>query len=98
MIAGRRVTFGAPFGSLARLRRGDRIKTVDGVGGPTYRVTRVFASPLASMVATQTTDNRITLISSDSSVVTSGRLVVVGKLVGTPYFLPSATGSPRDPS
>ncbi len=92
VIAARRVTFGAPFGSLAQLRRGDRIETVDGLGGSTYRVTRVFTVTAGHHdVVTPTTDNRITLISSDSSVVTSGRLVVVGKLVGAPYFVSGAT-------
>jgi len=92
VIAGRRVTFGAPFGSLAHLRRGDRIKTVDGVGASTYRATRVFTVTSGQRdVVTPTKADQITLISSDSTVVTSGRLVVIGKLVGTPYYLPGAT-------
>ncbi len=42
-------------------------------------------------MVTPTTDDRITLISSDSSLVTSGRLAVVGKLVGSPFVVPGAT-------
>ncbi len=92
VIAARRVTFGAPFGPLAQLRHGDRIRVVDGVGSFTYKVTTVFTVTSGQRdVVTPTTDDRITLISSNSSLVTSGRLAVVGKLVGTPIAVPGAT-------
>ncbi len=42
VIAARRVTFGAPFGPLTQLRRGDRIRVVDGVGSFTYKVTQLL--------------------------------------------------------
>lgn len=94
VIAARRVTFGAPFGPLAQLRRGDRIRVVDGVGSFTYKVTRVLTVTSGQRdVVTPTTDDRITLISSDSSLVTSGRLAVVGKLVGAPIVVPGATAA-----
>ena len=89
VIAARRVTFGAPFGSLPQLRRGDQIRVVDGLGSFTYKVTQVFTVTSGQRdVVTPTTDDRITLISSDSSLVTSGRLAVVGKLVGIPVAVP----------
>jgi len=94
VIAARRVTFGAPFGPLAQLRRGDRIRVVDGVGSFTYKVTRVFTVTSGQRdVVTPTTDDRITLISSDSSLVTSGRLAVVGKLAGAPIAVPGGTAA-----
>jgi len=94
VIAARRVTFGAPFGPLTQLRRGDRIRVVDGVGSSTYKVTRLLTVTSGQRdVVTPTTDDRITLISSDSSLVTSGRLAVVGKLVGPPFVVPGAAAA-----
>ncbi len=85
VIAARRVTFGGPFGPIGSLRRGRRIVAVDGAGTFTYRVTRVFTVGAGQKdVVVPTADDRITLITSDSRAVTSGRLVVVGKLVGQP--------------
>lgn len=85
VIAARRVTFGGPFGSIGSLRRDQRIVAVDGAGAFTYRITRVFTVGAGQRdVVVPTTDNRITLITSDSSAVTSGRLVVDAKLVGPP--------------
>ncbi len=89
VIAARRVTFGAPFGSLASLRPGDRIKTIDGAGTFTYRVTKVRTVGAGQRdVVVPTADNRITLVTSNSSLITSGRLVVQGELVGSPVAVP----------
>jgi sortase A len=90
VIAGRRVTFGAPFGALDQLRKGDRIRIVDGAGTSVYRITRslVVTSGQKDVVA-PTTDNRLTLITSDSSLLTSGRFVVLAKLTTVPYAVPS---------
>ena len=89
VIAARRVTFGGPFGSLGSLRPGDRIRTVDGAGTFTYRVTRVRTVDAGQRdVVTPTADDRITLVTSNSNLVTSGRLVVQGKLVGQPTAVP----------
>ena len=94
VIAARRVTFGAPFGSIGSLRIGQKITVVDGVGSFSYKVTRVHAVAIGQRdVVLPTTDNRITLVTSDSSLVTGGRLVVQGKLVGRPTTVPSATVS-----
>jgi LPXTG-site transpeptidase (sortase) family protein len=92
VIAARRVTFGAPFGSIGSLRRGQRIVAVDGAGTFTYRVTRVFTVDTGHKdVVVPTTEDRITLVTSDSSAVTNGRLVVQGKLVGPPVAVADST-------
>jgi sortase A len=91
VIGGRRVTFGAPFGSLGQLRTGDRIRTVDGAGTFTYRVTKVEVVTAGERdVVTPTTNNRLTLITSNSTVLPSGRLVALAKLVGHPVAVPSS--------
>jgi LPXTG-site transpeptidase (sortase) family protein len=92
VIAARRVTFGAPFRSIGSLRHGQRIVGVDGAGTFTYRVTRVFTVDAGQKdVVVPTADDRITLVTSDSSAVTSGRLVVEGKLVGRPVAVADST-------
>jgi sortase A len=90
VIAGRRVTFGAPFGSLPQLRKGDRLEVVDGAGTFTYKVTRMFTIGAGQRdVVTPTLKNRLTLVTSDSTLVTSGRFVVQGTLVGRAVAVPS---------
>jgi sortase A len=92
VIAGRRLTFGAPFGSLGQLRRGDRVRIVDGVGSFTYKVTRSFTVTSGEHdVITPTTQNRITLITSNSALAPDGRFVVVGTLMGSPLAVPTTT-------
>ena len=89
VIAGRRVTFGAPFGSIGSLRTGAKIDVVDGAGSFIYKVTRVRIVAIGQKdVVLPTADNRITLVTSNSSLVTSGRLVVQGKLVGHAVAVP----------
>ncbi len=90
VIAGRRVTFGAAFGALDKLRKGDRITIVDGAGTSLYRVTRSLVVTAGQQdVVAPTTDNRLTMITSDSSLFTNGRLVVQAKLTTVPYAVPS---------
>ena len=90
VIAGRRVTFGGPFGSIGSLHPGARIQVVDGLGTFTYKVTTVRTVAIGQKdVVVPTADNRITLVTSNSSLVTSGRLVVQAKLVGHPYSVPA---------
>jgi sortase A len=85
VIAGRRVTFGAPFGSLGQLRPGDRIRVVDGAGTFIYRVSKVETVTAGQRdVITPTTTNRLTLVTSDSTFLPNGRLAAVAKLVGRP--------------
>jgi sortase A len=90
VIAGRRVTFGAPFGALTQLHKGAVIHVVDGAGAFTYRVSRtVTVGNGQTDVVTPTLKNRITLVTADSTLVTSGRLAVEGTLVGHAVAVPN---------
>lgn len=92
VIAGRRVTFGAPFAAIGTLHTGDRIDVVDGIGKFTYKVTHILQVPIGHRdVVLPTTDDRITLVTSNSSLVTSGREVVQGRLVGHAVAVPDDT-------
>ena len=94
VIAGRRLTFGGPFGSIGSLRSGEKIRVVDGAGSFTYKVTSVRHVAIGQKdVVLPTADNRLTLVTSDSSVVTSGREVVRAKLVGRAVAVPDGTVS-----
>lgn len=94
VLAGRRVTFGGPFGAIGSLRPGNRIEVVDGAGSFTYKVTTVRQVGIGQRDVVQpTADNRITLVTSNSSLVTSGRLVVQGALVGRAVQVPDNTVS-----
>ena len=73
VIAARRVTFGGTFGSIGSLRTGDRIEVVDGAGSFVYKVNLVGVVPIGHKdVVLPTTDDRITLVTSNSSLVTWG--------------------------
>jgi sortase A len=89
VIAGRRTTFGGPFHSIGTLRDGDVINVTDGVGSFRYRVTsqRIVVSGQRDVVG-GTHDNQLTLITSNSSVETTGRQVVYATLVGKPVPSP----------
>jgi len=92
VIAARRVTFGAPFGAVDTLKVGAKIRVVDGAGTFTYKVTRVHAVVAGQRdVVLPTTDNRITLVTANSTTLPSGRLVVQGKLVGPAVVVPDHT-------
>ena len=92
VIAARRVTFGAPFGAADTLTKGAKIQVVDGAGTFTYKVTRVHAVVAGERdVVLPTKDNRITLVTANSTTVPSGRLVVQGKLVGPAVAVPNHT-------
>jgi sortase A len=98
VIAGRRVTFGGPFGSIGTLRSGDRVRVTDGLGSFLYRVRSVRSvSSGQPDVIGEAPDNRLTLITSNSSLVTTGRQVVVATLAGLPVAPPART-SPVIPS
>lgn len=85
VIAGRRVTFGAPFGKLSTMKRGETIKVVDGAGTFTYVVTHTGTVLSGHRdVVGPTAANLLTLITSDSGVLTNGRFEVVAKLKGSP--------------
>jgi sortase A len=98
VIAGRRITYGAPFGALGSLERGDVIHVLDGYGSFRYHVVKVVTVGAGQPdVVNPTTSNRLTLVTASSGLLTSGRLAVIADLVGTParytvlpHFHPSA--------
>ena len=92
VIAARRVTFGAPFGAANTMKVGATIRVVDGAGTFNYKVTRVHAVVAGVRdVVLPTADNRITLVTANSTTLPSGRLVVQGKLVGPAVAVPNHT-------
>jgi sortase A len=92
VIAGRRATYGAPFGSIGSLRRGQTITVVDGLGTFHYRVVSVvYAESGRHDVVTQSADNRLTLVTAGSGYWPSGRLAVIAVLDGKPFPKLAAT-------
>lgn len=99
VIAGRRATYGAPFGGLASLRTGEMIRVVDGYGVFRYRVSRVETVTAAQRdVVTPTTGNHLTLVTANSDLLPSGRLAVVARLVGAPVQGTGTASFRADPS
>ncbi len=93
VIAGRRATFGAPFGAIGSLKKGDVITVVDGYGTYHYSVRSVvYAKGGRHDVVTQTAGNRLTLVTAASGVFPQGRLAVIAKLIGKPL---AGTTRPR---
>jgi sortase A len=85
VIAGRRTTYGAPFAHLSSLVKGDQIQVATGVGEFTYLVTGITTiRPDEVDALNPSTDNRLTLITSDPPYRATGRLVVTAALVGAP--------------
>jgi sortase A len=85
VIAGHRTTYGGPFAKLDELQPGDVIKFDTGRGTVTYVVRSVkHVSPGSPDPILDTTDNRLTLITSDPALIASGRLVVEASLRGLP--------------
>jgi sortase A len=86
VIAGRRATYGAPFGAIGSLKRGDQIRVVDGYGVFRYRVAGIATAAAGTRdVVTPTADNRLTLVTAGSGVLPSGRLAVIARLEGKPF-------------
>lgn len=85
VIAGRRTTYGSPFARLGDLARGDIVRVDTGQGIVSYVIRSVeHVSPGATDPVLQTSDNRLTLLTSDPAFVASGRLVVEASLQGLP--------------
>jgi len=88
VIAGRRVTYGGPFHSIGTLRPGDEITVTDGLGTFRYRVMSLRTALSGQRAVGGTRDNRLTLLTSNSSYSESGLTVVNAKLVGKPVPTP----------
>ncbi|HXW34396.1 MAG TPA: class E sortase [Acidimicrobiales bacterium] len=85
VIAGRRTSYGAPFGNLHSLVPRDRILVTDGAGHFTFSVVSVRTIPAGTPYAVATLGHSwVTLVTSDSSFLPSGHLVVVARLNGLP--------------
>jgi sortase A len=76
-IAGHRTTYGQPFWSLDKLRRGDRIRLVTEFGTFDYRVTRMTeVAPSDSWVLEQTGEPTLVLTTCTPRFTATRRLVV----------------------
>ncbi len=92
VIAARRVTFGGPFGGLGSLTRGDKVQVTDGAGTFTYKVVKnVQVAAGQQDVIAPSLNNRLTLVTANSSWLPSGREVVVALLVGRAFTIPGVT-------
>jgi sortase A len=92
VIAARRVTFGGPFGTIDSLKVGAKIRVVDGAGTFTYKVIHVHTVAAGVRdVVLPTKDNRITLVTANSTTLPNGRLYVQARLVGNAVAVPNHT-------
>jgi sortase A len=89
VIAGRRVSFGGPFGRLGDLQTGSVIQVVDGAGAFKFEVTKVESIPQGQLAIPSYGRSWLTLVTSNSSWLPTGRMVVA-RIVGQPA---SAKGS-----
>ena len=104
IIAGRRVSFGGPFARLGDLKPGDSVHVVDGAGSFVFSVTSVGTVSQGSVTVPSYGRSWLTLVTSNSSWLPSGRLVVTARIVGrtassgssavSHFTIPSFTGDP----
>lgn len=103
IIAGRRTSFGGPFGRLSSLQPGNSIKIVDGLGTFDYTVTKASLLNEGSVSIPAESRNWLTLVSSDSSWIPTSHEIIFARLDGsaaansspvtkTTYSLPSFGG------
>lgn len=92
VIAGRRTIAGGPFGRLDDLQPGARIKVVTGLGEFTYSVVRSgTALPGDRDPIGPTPKAQLTLVTSNSSFIPTGRFYVVARLVSKAATAPIPT-------
>jgi sortase A len=84
VIAGRRVSFGGPFGRLGNLQTGSVIQVVDGAGAFKFEVTKVGSISQGQLAVPSYGRSWLTLVTSNSSWLPTGRMVVVARIVGQP--------------
>ncbi|MCU1372488.1 MAG: peptidase family protein [Ilumatobacteraceae bacterium] len=90
-IAGHRTTYGQPFHNIDKVKKGDQIifETVQGTF--IYEATdTIIVKPSQVEILEDKGDNRITLIACHPKYSAKERIIVIGKLVGTPA--PMLTG------
>jgi sortase A len=93
VIYGRRVSYGAPFAHLLRLRVGDRIRVTTGQGVATYRVSS-FGDGTHPAPANST--NRLVLITAGSSASAHDTVSVSADLLSTPQPSSGVVGAAGD--
>jgi sortase A len=95
VVFGRRATFGAPFGNVPLLRKGDLITTTTSQGQARYQVINVSTS--SKPVPFSEIPNQILLVTSDSRIAPAHYVEVEAKLLGSPFpesgYLPSIGSS-----
>jgi sortase A len=104
VIAGRRVSFGGPFGRLSSLQTGSVIQVVDGAGAFKFEVTKVESISQGQLAVPSYGRSWLTLVTSNSPWLPTGRTVVVARIAGQPggakgsssssESLPSFAGDP----
>jgi sortase A len=85
VIAGRHFTAGAPFADLDKLRKGDKVKVISGLGVFKYKIIRPAAEVLPGQTdpVSPTKRPQLTLLTA-STLTGGGRTYVVAKLVSDP--------------
>ena len=81
VVFGRRATFGAPFGNLPRLSKGDLIVTIDSQGQSHYEV--IAVSDSSKPVPFSELPNQLLLVTADSRVAPAHYVEVEAKLLTT---------------
>ena len=94
-IAGHRTTYGAPFGAINELVKGDPIQVATRQGRFTYRVTETkIVDPSDVSVLRTTKDNRLTLTTCHPRFSAAKRLIVVAVLDTSPAPAAPTTATP----
>ena len=93
VIAGRRVSFGGPFGRLTDLQTGSVIQVVDGAGAFKFEVTKIETVSQGQLAIPSYGRSWLTLVTSNSSWLPTGRMVVVARIVGQPASTKGASSS-----
>ena len=89
-LAGHRTTYGAPFNRLDDLVAGDAINVTTRAGTFRYDVMeKKVVTPETVSVLDDTDDNRLTLTTCHPKYSAEQRLIVVGRLIGTPIDEPT---------
>jgi sortase A len=93
VIAGRRVSFGGPFSRLSDLHQGSIIDVVDGAGAFKFSVTKVETLSQGQVAVPTYGRSWLTLVTSDSPWVPTGKMIVVARIVGQPASAKSTVSS-----
>jgi sortase A len=86
VVFGRRATFGAPFGNLAELSKGDLITTITSEGQARYEV--IALSDSSKPVPFSEIPNQLLLVTADSRITPAHYVEVEAKLLTSPQQEP----------